>query len=167
MVETRTTLDGEALLRINQAVERFEDHWRRGEPRLLEDLVRGEQVPGARLELLRYALAVELKYRRDRGEMPTVAEYERRFPEHGEVVRAGFGELETLMPPTRLVDRTVPVRGRQALRTGKFTAAREDRQVHRGDADWGRGPGLDLPGQRPRPGPAGRPETVPCLGPRY
>ena len=55
--------------------------------------------PAARAELLRYALAVELEYRRDRGESPTVEEYERRFPEHVEVVRQAFAERDRLAPP--------------------------------------------------------------------
>jgi hypothetical protein len=96
MPEIRESPDGETLLRISRAVERFEEDWRRGEPRMLEELVRGESGPAARAELLRYALAVELKYRRERGELPTIAEYERRFPEHGETVRDAFVLPRTL-----------------------------------------------------------------------
>src|SRR4051812_10335546 len=105
MSDPSETLDGEVLLRIDRAVGRFEDAWRRGEPMPLEDLLRGEAAPAARAELLRYALAVELKYRRDRGESPTVAEYERRFPEHLVIVRRAFAVERTLtLPPGTRTD---------------------------------------------------------------
>ena len=59
-------------------MDRFEDAWQRGAPMPLEDLVRTEAAPAARAELLRYGLAVERNYRRDRGESPTVEEYQQR-----------------------------------------------------------------------------------------
>src|SRR5437867_645630 len=79
-------LGGEILLRILRLVECFEDDWKRGEPRSLAALMRdgavavGEGIGQA--ELLLSALAVELKYRRRRGEVPACAAYEQRFPEH-------------------------------------------------------------------------------------
>src|SRR4051794_15106653 len=95
-----TSLDGDALLRVNQAVERFEGDWRRGTPGLLEDLLRDEDDDRTRSELLRYALAVELEYRRRLGEVPTSAEYERRFPGHVEAVRMAFTEQRTVTVPS-------------------------------------------------------------------
>ena len=105
MADISETLDGEVLLRITRAVERFEDAWRCAVPMPLEDVLRAEAAPAARAELLRYALAVELKYRRDRGESPTVEEYERRFPEEMEIIRAAFAEPVTVsIPPGTTID---------------------------------------------------------------
>src|SRR4051794_3954428 len=84
------TLSAEVLLRMDRAVGRFEDAWRRGEPMPLEDLFRGEAAPAARAELLRYALAVELKYRRDRGERPQPEEYRDRFPGYDAAIADAF-----------------------------------------------------------------------------
>jgi hypothetical protein len=90
-----TSLDGEALLRVNRAVERFEDSWWRGEPWPIEDLLRGESDTRARAELLSYALAIELEHRRRRGEAPTPGDYEERFPDYPAVVRRGLSETRT------------------------------------------------------------------------
>ena len=95
-----TSLDGEALLRVNRAVEGFEDTWKRGSPLPLEDLMRGEPDDWARAELLRYALAVELDFRRRQGEFPTAEGFERRFPDYPEVVRDAFAESRTLTVPS-------------------------------------------------------------------
>jgi serine/threonine protein kinase len=92
-------LDGEALLRIARAVERLDVSWRRGEPIPLEELLRGWS--GAeRRALLRHALYVELKHRRDRGEEPTAQEYARRFPDDAATIHAVFAEPETIAPPS-------------------------------------------------------------------
>jgi tetratricopeptide (TPR) repeat protein/tRNA A-37 threonylcarbamoyl transferase component Bud32 len=93
-----TQLDGEAHLRISRAVERFDEAWQRGEPFPLEDLLR-DAAGLERAELIRHTLVVELTYRRDRGESPTVAEYEQRFPEDGAILGKAFAESETVAPP--------------------------------------------------------------------
>jgi serine/threonine-protein kinase len=83
--------DGEALLQIARTVERLDVSWRLGEPITLEELLQGWS--GAeRRALLRDALFVELKHRRDQGESPSVEEYERRFPEDLSILRAAFAE---------------------------------------------------------------------------
>jgi hypothetical protein len=90
-------LDGEALLRVARAVERLDVSWRRGEPIPLEELLRGWS--GAeRRALLRHALYVELKHRRDRGEVPTAEEYAGRFPDDAATLHAVFAEPETIAP---------------------------------------------------------------------
>jgi hypothetical protein len=83
--------DGSAYLQIARDVERFEKAWSDGAPFPLEDLLhdRPEAYHG---ELLRHALAVELAYRRDRGEAPTVASYDWRFPMHLEAIQQAFTE---------------------------------------------------------------------------
>ena len=87
-------LDVQALLRIDRAVERFEKAWREGNPMTLEAILDG--TTGAeRSELLRYALAVELTYRRRRGEAPLAAEFEPRFPDDVAVIRRALAEEMT------------------------------------------------------------------------
>ena len=94
-------LDGEALLRIARAVERLDVSWREGGPIVLEDLL--QDVAGAeRRALLRDALYVELKHRRDRGETPEAGEYERRFPGDDAAIRAVFAEPETIEKPAEV-----------------------------------------------------------------
>jgi hypothetical protein len=91
-------LDGEALLRIARAVERFDAAWRRGEPFPLEDLLH-DATGLERDELLRHGLVVELKHRRRRGDSPMVSEYQWRFPEDTAILQAAFAESETIPPP--------------------------------------------------------------------
>ena len=94
-------LDGEALLRIARAVERLDVSWREGGPIVLEDLL--QDVAGAeRRALLRDALYVELKHRRDRGETPEAGEYERRFPGDAAAIRSVFAEPETVAKPAEV-----------------------------------------------------------------
>jgi hypothetical protein len=78
-------------------VERFDAAWRRGEPFPLEDLLH-DAAGLERLELLRHALVVELNYRRERGESPTLGEYASRFPEHEAMLRRAFAESGTVAP---------------------------------------------------------------------
>jgi Protein kinase domain len=83
--------EGEFLLRILAAVERFEDALKRGESPSLEGVLRGAAGP-ERVELLCQCLGVEIDYRRRRGESPTPEEYLERFPGDEEVVRGVFHE---------------------------------------------------------------------------
>jgi hypothetical protein len=135
--------DGEVLLRILRLVERFEDDWKRGEPRALEALLRDESAAAGdgagRAELLLAALAVELKYRRRRGEVPDCAEYERRFPEHVGVVRTAFADEPT---PADLPDPTDE--------TSSFDSPAAD--------------GSAAHGPKPPPERIGKYEVVRCLG---
>jgi hypothetical protein len=82
-------IEGEDLLRILRAVERFEDAVKCGDSPPLEDYLYG--AAGAeRDELLLQLLGVELDYRRRRGESPSQEDYLRRFPKNPEVVRDAF-----------------------------------------------------------------------------
>jgi serine/threonine-protein kinase len=82
---------GESLLRILRLLEQLEEAWERGEPIPLESLLREANGMG-REELLRQALAIELDYRRRRGESPTPAEYLQRLPDHADAVQGAFEE---------------------------------------------------------------------------
>jgi serine/threonine protein kinase len=91
--EELSTVDADAYLQIARDVERFEAAWSCGAPFPLEDLLR-DRPEALHGELLRHALVVELAYRRDRGETPTVASYDGRFPLHGAVIAQAFAEAQ-------------------------------------------------------------------------
>ena len=136
-------LDGEVMLRILRLVEAFEDDWKRGKPRSLEALMRDGAVAvgdgTAQTELLLAGLAVELKYRRRRGEVPVCEDYERRFPEHVGVVRSAFADEPT---PPELPDPTAE--------TSTFDSPAVDKPA--------------APGPKPPPDRIGKYEVVRCLG---
>jgi serine/threonine protein kinase len=67
----------------------FEDAWLRNREPKLEPLVQGVPAP-LRGELLRELLALDLTYRRRRGERPRAEDYLRRFPGLEEHVRQAF-----------------------------------------------------------------------------
>jgi serine/threonine-protein kinase len=103
-----TELDGQALLRIDRAVQRFEEAWRTGNPPSLAVLLAEEADQSVRAELLRYALAVELAFRRGRGESPGVEDYEPRFPDHTPAIQAAFADETTLWRPVEKSGRPDP-----------------------------------------------------------
>jgi hypothetical protein len=86
-----SSLDGSAYLQIARDVERFEKAWTDGAPFPLKDLLR-DRPEAFHGELLRHALAVELAYRRQRGDMPSVASYDWRFLMHLEAIQQAFTE---------------------------------------------------------------------------
>src|SRR3954447_15696193 len=67
------------VARIDEACDRFEAAWKAGPPPRLEDYLDAAPVP-ERPALLRPLRAVELDYRRRRGERPSASEYRGRFP---------------------------------------------------------------------------------------
>jgi serine/threonine protein kinase len=85
--------------RVDEACDRFEAAWR-GEPGgaapggaqrrpLIEDYLAHASQP-ERLEQLRQLLGLEIEFRLESGEKPTVDEYLARFPGHSEAIRAIF-----------------------------------------------------------------------------
>jgi hypothetical protein len=76
--------------RIDEVCDRFEAAWKAGPAPRLEDYLDSAHVP-ERTMLLRHLLAVELGYRRRRGERPTAHEYRHRFPRLEAAVDAAFG----------------------------------------------------------------------------
>jgi serine/threonine-protein kinase len=80
-------------LRIDAVCGRFEAAWQAvpsGGPRPAIEAYLGDTAEPQRAALLRELLALELDYRKQRGERPTREEYRSRFPEYGEL-------LETLL----------------------------------------------------------------------
>jgi len=67
----------------------FEQGWLRGDAPRLEDYLSQLEAgapPPVRAVLFRELLVLEIDYRRQRQETPTTAEYQRRFPEHSELI---------------------------------------------------------------------------------
>src|SRR5262249_14016987 len=93
-----------AECRVDDVCLRFEDALRRGEEPRIEDHL-GRATGPERAALLRALLRVEAEYRHKRGETPTAEEYQRRFPDDGDVVAAVWGtspdagQTEDLFPP--------------------------------------------------------------------
>ncbi len=91
---TEPSLSGEALFRIDQICDAFEEDWSRGQPPSLETYL--ESVPPHECPtLLRYLLSVELEYRSRRGDEPSEQEYRDRFPEFSTVVVSVFVQVQT------------------------------------------------------------------------
>jgi hypothetical protein len=78
---------------VDEVCDRFEGAWATagsdGQRPRIEDYL-GDTPEPERTELLRELLALELEYRRDRGEKPTLQEYQTRFPAHAELVNTVF-----------------------------------------------------------------------------
>jgi tetratricopeptide (TPR) repeat protein len=88
-----------ALLRVDILCARFEDVWRTGGRPRLEEFLNGTQ--GAeRTELLRELLRLERYYRQGLGELVDAQEYEERFPEDVDLIRAVLAEGRTVAPAT-------------------------------------------------------------------
>jgi WD40 repeat protein/tRNA A-37 threonylcarbamoyl transferase component Bud32 len=85
--------DRSALLsllgRIDRSINQFDEGWRAGRRPRLEDYLTN-YFEGERPEVVQALLPVELDYRRRRGELPTLPEYEKRLPDLVEAIRAVF-----------------------------------------------------------------------------
>jgi serine/threonine-protein kinase len=77
------------LQRRDEVCDRFEDAWKAGQRPRIEDYLGAVPEP-ERSKLLEELLQVELAYRRCSGETLVLEDYLRRFPEHGELIRAVF-----------------------------------------------------------------------------
>ena len=90
------TLSPEELERVDRVCDRFEEAWRSGHRPELKAFVEELDTPVGKV-LLRELLKVELDYRGQRGEQPTVEEYQALFPDHASLVAAVFAEaMESL-----------------------------------------------------------------------
>src|ERR1051326_1796447 len=96
---------------VDQLCDAYESAWQRGaRPQIRTFLEQGDPAYGARL--FRELLLVELEYRRNQGECPTLDEYRRDFPDFAEEIEgvhlengtAAFGAI------VRTDDDTVRVR---------------------------------------------------------
>jgi serine/threonine protein kinase len=99
--------------RVDEACDRFEATWKAGQHPAIEDDVAAAPEP-ERPAFLRALLALEIELRCNSGDRPAPDDYERRFPDHGELIRAVFAEAPSVdydsgsvgepstIPPTRI-----------------------------------------------------------------
>src|SRR6516225_11345532 len=77
------------LRRVNECCDRFEAAWGSGPRPAIERYVAVFPQPEQRA-ILGELLALEIELRCKEGEMPCPEEYERRFPDHRELIRDAF-----------------------------------------------------------------------------
>jgi tetratricopeptide (TPR) repeat protein len=83
------------LMQLDEACDRFEAACRAGQaPELAAFLADVRVADAARGPLLRELLALDVEYRRSRGERPDADAYRARFPEHSAIVDRVFTQLE-------------------------------------------------------------------------
>src|SRR5215470_14100636 len=90
-------LSAAALRRVDAICARIEELWRAGQRPRLEEFLNGTHGP-ERQELLRELLRLERHYRHSLGEPVDGNEYERRFPEDIDLIRAVLAEGGTVAP---------------------------------------------------------------------
>lgn len=82
------------LERIDDLCAGFEQRWQDNAPVSIESVIQTESEPHAREALLAELIALEVDYRRRRGESPQRQEYRERFAADAPVVDAAFGASE-------------------------------------------------------------------------
>jgi|GEM_PF-462214 len=86
--------------RIDEVCNQFEQQWRAGESPVIEQCLHG--FPGAAPDMLLYELiALDVLYRRQRGENPSLEEYLSRFPQlHRDRLSESFADSSDAGPVT-------------------------------------------------------------------
>jgi serine/threonine protein kinase len=87
-------LSPEERERVDRACDGFEQAWNAGQPPALKSIVEDLDTPVGKF-MLRELLKVELAYRVQRGEQPTMQEYEAIFPGHANLIAAAFDPTAT------------------------------------------------------------------------
>ena len=87
----RKKLPISALERIDDLCAEFERRWQSANPQAIESAVAGDMSDDERELLLSELLALEIDYRRRKGEKPTEAEYVERFPDNSQTIRDALG----------------------------------------------------------------------------
>ncbi len=86
---------------VNSACDRFEAAWGAGQrPRIEDSLAALPEL--SHRKLLFELMALELAYRKRRGETPTREEYRERFPGHGDVIDEAFHTFASPPVPSSL-----------------------------------------------------------------
>lgn len=93
-----------ALERIDDYCAEFERRWQSAEPQTIESIISGEMSEDERDLLFSELLALEIDYRRRKGESPTEDEYAGRFPNDIQIIRDALGsekeESRAFHPPS-------------------------------------------------------------------
>jgi serine/threonine protein kinase len=87
----RESLSLSRAKRVDESCDRFEAAWKSSSRPSIEDYLAGVAEPDL-LALLRALVALEIELRSKGGERPAPDEYERRFPDHRELIQAIFSE---------------------------------------------------------------------------
>lgn len=95
-------LPASALRRLEGQCWEFEARWQKNQPPPLESFLAAAATEPERAFLLRELLFLEREYRQRRGETPTLAEYQMRFPEHAELIAEVFASAAP--PPAAPAD---------------------------------------------------------------
>ncbi len=98
--------------RVDRRCDRFESDWRAGRSPKIEALL-ATVNPDDRPELLRELVMLEVELRSGRGESPTAADYEQRFPPFATLIRSVFEETRSERSPA--VEAPSPASARPAI----------------------------------------------------
>lgn len=91
MTIQRKKLPIAALERIDDLCAEFERRWQSHQPQTIESAISSDLSGNERDLLLSELLALEIDYRRRKGESPVVDEYTERFPDDAKTIRDAFG----------------------------------------------------------------------------
>jgi len=126
-----------SFVQIDTACDRFEAEWQAGREARIEDYLAGWEEP-ERSKLLYELMNLEIRYREQRGEIPSVEEHESRFADSRQVVEEVYrrrAEDDTLCQPDEHETLTVnsELTGIQFHAEGGLGVvyAAEDRQLKR------------------------------------
>lgn len=93
-----------ALERIDDLCAKFEQQWQAGDPPNIETVLAGDLADAEREVLLAELIALEIDYRRRRGDTPTEQEYLDRFPGHAQAIQEALNDdgqrTAHFVPPT-------------------------------------------------------------------
>src|SRR5260370_41961968 len=79
---------------VDRVCRAFEAAWQAGQRPAIEEYL-PDTPPSARAMLLGELLRLELAYRSRQNEKPTLEEYDSRFPQEGDLIRAVFADAPT------------------------------------------------------------------------
>ena len=97
----------DVLERIDALCAKFEDAWQQDEAPSIESVLSHAESAVERDTLLAELLALEMDYRRRRGEQPTPQEYNDRFPEDAEIIRDAWKQGDQPTTASRFEPPTV------------------------------------------------------------
>lgn len=98
--------DQSLLVRVDSLCDSFERDWRAGNRTTIESvLAENPQLPKS--TLLRYLIPLEVSLQRENGGLPNLADYQSRFPDQSNLLRAAL--LPDGKPTTQCAGRTEPV----------------------------------------------------------
>ena len=92
---------------MDRNCDQFEADWKGGKTPRIEDYL-ARVAPSQRERLVQELLALEIEYRLRRGERPSLADYQPRFAEYAEAVKAAFTPRGAQAAPASVWPATQP-----------------------------------------------------------